>query len=104
MPSPMKPTVFPPRSRSTFTMRAFCNGESLANNPVCSARSASSSSLSMSISAPVSMFRALMPTCSHTVAATAALSPVRTLTVTPRPESSSTAALALDLGGSRNAR
>lgn len=104
MPSPIKPTVCPPRSRSTRTMRAFCRGESLAKSPVRSARSASSASVSASMSVPVSMSRASMPICSQTVAATAALSPVRTLTLTPKPPSSCTAALALALGGSRNAR
>src|ERR1035437_3973720 len=100
-PSPRKATP-PPLRRWARTMRALSWGLTRANTVVATIAAESAESSIPSRSAPVSALSAFSPRSRQTLTATAALSPVTTLTAIPRPASRRSALAASCLGGSRN--
>ena len=103
MPSPRKPTTWPPRC-SASTTRTFCCGLSRANTWVSRTAAVSASSPSWSISGPTSRRCTSKPTWRHTLRVTVSLSPVSTFTAMPFACSAVIASATLSLGGSRKAR
>jgi hypothetical protein len=98
----MKPTVWP-RRLSAWTTRAFWSGESLAKTVVRSAISSRAESEVPSMSLPLTTRSTWRPTSRQTLAATVALSPVRTFTATPFSWRRRMASAAESFGGSRKA-
>jgi len=104
MPSPMKPTTWPPRRRAA-TILSFCMGSSLAKTWRSSTITASSCSSMAAISSPVTMAPpGSSPTWRQMLAVITALSPVKILGVMPWAIMARSASAALSLGGSRKAR
>jgi hypothetical protein len=102
MPSPMKPTTWPP-ARSARTTRSLSCGARRANTLCCCTACASAASSSARNAAPSIRPCTGRPTWRQTSRVTRSLSPVSTFTATPRAASACSAGAALSLGGSRKA-